>query len=98
MCAVIVGVARLQLELSRRLGHLLEDEFRVEADAVLLLDDLARVTEQLDRLGQQELDAELGDDPPPAPVQGGHRVLAEDLVTGHAIDEQAGLLRVWVLT
>ena len=89
---VVGRVAGLQLELPGRLGHLLEDELGVEADPVLLLDDLARVTEQLDRLGQQELDAQLGDDPPPAPVQDGHRLLAEDLVAGHGVDEHAGLL------
>ena len=50
-------VARLQLELRGRLGHLLEDPLGVEAHPVLLLDDLPGVAQQLDRLGQQELDA-----------------------------------------
>ncbi len=52
-------VASLQLELPRRLGDLLEDQLRVEPDAVLVLDDLAGAAQQLDRLGQQELDPEL---------------------------------------
>ena len=69
MWALLRRVARLELELARRLGDLLEDELGVEADAVLVLDDLARVREQLDRLGEQELDPELGHDPPPAAVE-----------------------------
>ena len=91
MCSVVGGVARLQLELPRRLGDLLEDELGVEADAVGVLDDLSGAPEQLDRLGQQELDPELGDDPPPAPVEHVDRVLAEDLVARHRVLEQSGL-------
>ena len=91
-------VARLELELLRRLRDLLEDELGVKPDAVLVLDDLAGRAQDLDGLGQQELDPELGDDPSPSPVENGHRVLAEDLVTGHGVDEQAGLLKKWVLT
>ena len=87
-------VARLELELARRLGDLLEDELGVEADAVLVLDDLAGGAQQLDRLGQQELDPELGDDPPPAAVEHVHRVLAEDLVARHRVDEHGWLLAV----
>ena len=86
---VVGRVAGLQLELAGRLGHLLEDELGVEADAVLVLHDLAGAAQELDRLGQQELDPELGHDPPPAPVEHCHRVLAEDLVAGHVVDEQA---------
>ncbi len=84
---VVGRVARLQLELARRLGDLLEDPLGVEPDAVLVLHDLPRAAQELDRLGQQELDPELGDDPPPAAVERRHRVLGEDLVSGHAVDE-----------
>ena len=85
------GVARLQLELPRRLGDLLEDELRVEPDTVLVLDDLPGVAQQLDRLREQELDPELGDDPPPAAVERLDRVLAEDLVARHLVVEHGGL-------
>ncbi len=87
----IGGVARLQLELPRRLGDLLEDELGVEADPVLVLDDLSGAAQQLDRLWQQELDPELGHDPSPAPVERRDRVLAEDLVARHLVHEQSGL-------
>ena len=70
-----LGVARLQVELARRLRDLLEDELGVELDEVLALDRLARRAEQLDRFGEQELDAQLGDDSPPAAVEGLHRIL-----------------------
>jgi len=59
----LVRVARLELEFARSLGDLLEDELGIEADAVLALDGLARAAQQLDGLGQQELDSKLGDDP-----------------------------------
>ena len=36
-----VGVARDELELARRLGHLLQDEVGVELDQVVALDGLA---------------------------------------------------------
>ena len=75
-----------------RLRDLLEDEVGVEADAVLALDDLAGGAQDLDRLGQQELDAELADDPPPAAIEHLHRVLAEDLVARQCIDEHPVLL------
>ena len=58
-------------------------ELGVEADAVLVLDGLAGGAQQLDGLGQEELDSDLGDDPAPAAVEHLERVLAEDLVTGH---------------
>ncbi len=66
-----------------RLGDLLEDELGVEADAVLVLDDLAGAAQQLDGLGQKELDSDLGDDPAPAAIEHRERVLTKDLVTGH---------------
>jgi hypothetical protein len=88
----VVGVAGLQLELARDLGDLLEDELGIEADAVLVLDDLPGRPQQLDGLGEQELDSELGDDSPPALVEHLHRVLGEDLATEHGVDEQGGRL------
>ena len=69
MVSDVGGVAGLQLELAGRLGDLLEDEVGVEADAVLVLDGLAGGAEQLDGLGQQELDSDLGDDPAPAAIE-----------------------------
>ena len=80
-------VAGLQLELAGRLGDLLEDELGVEADAVLILDGLAGRAQQLDGLGEQELDSDLRDDPAPAAIEHIERVLAKDLVTGHGVDE-----------
>ena len=59
MWTVLRGIARLQVELARRLGDLLEDELGVELDQVLALDGLARRAEVLDRLREQELDPEL---------------------------------------
>ena len=88
-------VAGLELELARGLGDLLEDELGVEPDPVLILDDLAGLLQQVHRLGEQELDPDLGYEPPPAAIDHGHRVFAEDLVAGHGVDEQGGLLRVW---
>jgi hypothetical protein len=82
----VLGIARLELELARRLRDLLEHEFRIEEDLVAL-DALARLREELDRLGKQEFHAELGDDAAPAPVERVHRLLAEDLVAGHFVDE-----------
>ena len=71
-------------------ADLLEDPLRVEPHPVLLLDDLTGVAQHLDRLREQELDAELGDDPSPPSVERGHRVLAEDLVARHGVGEQPG--------
>ena len=62
------GVARLHVERLRRLGHLLEHEVGVEEDGVVL-HALARAAEQLEGLGVHELDAELRDDPAPAPCR-----------------------------
>ena len=52
---VVGGVARLDVELARRLGHLLQHPVGVEED-VVALDLLARGAEQVERLGLQELD------------------------------------------
>ena len=87
-----LGVARLQLELARGLGDLLEDELRIELDQVVALDRLTGGAEQLDGLREQELDAELGHDPPPAAVERVDGVLAEDLVPRHCVDEHAAPL------
>ena len=53
------------------------------------VDLLARLREHLDRLRQHELHADLRDDPPPAAVERGDRVLGEDLVPRHPVDEHA---------
>jgi hypothetical protein len=89
-----LGVPRLELELGRGLRNLLEDELGVEPHPVLVLDGLPGAAEHLDRLRKQELDPDLRHEPPPAFVEDGHRVLAEDLVAGHGVEEQAGLLEI----
>ena len=81
-------VARLHVELPRRLRDLLEHEVRVELD-VLALDGLPVRAEDLERAIVVELHAELADDAPPAPIEGGHGVLGEDLVARHLVDEHA---------
>jgi hypothetical protein len=86
-----LGVARQELELARRLRHLLEDEVGIELDPDVVLDRLAGLPEQLDRLGEHELDAQLADDPPPAAIEHLHRVLAEDLVARHCVDEHGSV-------
>ena len=68
-------------------------EVGVEAD-VLALGLLPGRGEQLDGLGQDELDADLGHDPPPAAVEGRDRLLGEDLVARHPVDEHAPRLRL----
>ena len=91
MWAVLAGLRAWSSNSLRRLGDLLEDELGVEADSILVLDDLSGLAQQLDGLGKQELDPELGDDPPPATVEHVHRVLAEDLVAWHRVYEHGGL-------
>ncbi len=76
-----LGVARLEVELGRRLRHLLEDPVGVEADQ-LAVHLLAGALEDLDRLGVQELDPELADDAPPAAFELGDGGLVEDFVAG----------------
>ena len=85
----LLGVARLQVELARGLGHLLEHELRVEDHAIAVDDLLAGGPEGLDRLVEQELDSDLRGDPPPAAVEHRHGVLAEDLVARHRVDEHS---------
>ena len=74
-----LGVARLEVELGRRLRDLLEDPVGVEADelAFHILPGFAQV---LERIGVQELDSELADDAPPAALELGEGGLVEDLV------------------
>ena len=88
-------VARLHVELARRLGDLLEHEVGVELD-VLALDGLPVLAEDLERAIVVELHAELADDAAPAAVECRHRVLGEDLVARHPVDEHAcSLLGSW---
>jgi hypothetical protein len=86
------GVARLELELAGSLGDLLEDEVGIEPDSVLVLERLAGLDEHVDRLGEKELDPDLGHQPAPAAIDDVHRLFAEDLVAGHRVHEQGGLL------
>ena len=81
-----LGVARLQVELARRLGDLLEHEVGIE-DHLLVLDGHARLAEGVERVVVEELDAELGDDAAPALVQRGHRLLGQDVVARHLVDQ-----------
>ena len=85
---VVRVVARLHVELARHLRDLLEDELRVEEDRVVL-DALARLAEQVERLGLHELNPDLGEEPLPALVEGRHRIRREDVVARHLVDEHA---------
>jgi hypothetical protein len=84
----VLGVAGLDVELAGRLGHLLEDEVGVEEDR-LVLHLLAVRPEQLDGAGVGELDADLAHQPSPPAVEGGHRLLRENFVSGHLVAEHA---------
>src|SRR5205814_2908980 len=75
----VLGVARLQRELGRRLRDLLDDPVGVELHE-LALDLLAGLFEVLERLRVEELDPELADDAAPAALQLRQRELVEDLV------------------
>ena len=85
----VLRVPRLHVELARRLRDLLEHEVRIELDE-LAVDLLAGLRERLHRLREQELDSELGDDPPPAAVERRDGILGEDLVAGHPVHEHVG--------
>ena len=63
---------------------------------LLAVDLLAGGAKGLERLVEQELDPDLGDDPPPAAIEDRHRVLAEDLVAGHRVDEHSGTSHGWL--
>src|SRR6185436_15269181 len=82
----VLGVAGLYVELAGRLGDLFEDPLGIEEHR-LVLDLLARLTEQRERPVAVELDPDLGDQATPAGVQLGHRVLGEDLVARHGVAE-----------
>jgi len=89
-------VARLHVELVRRLRDLLEHEVGIELD-VLALDRLTVRAEDVERAIVVELDAELADDAAPAAIERCHGVLGEDLVARHLVDEHAfSLLRCGV--
>ena len=55
----------------------------------LALDLLAGRAERVDRVVVQELDPELGDDPPPGRVQRGHVLRGQDLVARHPVYEHS---------
>ncbi len=75
MCAVCAGLRACSSNSRGAFATCSRIALGVEPDPVLVLDDLAGAAQQLDRLGQQELDPELGHDPPPAAVEHLHRVL-----------------------
>jgi hypothetical protein len=85
----VLRVPRLHVELPRRLRHLLEHEVGIERDEIAL-DLLTRLRERVHGLREEELDSELGDDPPPATVEGRDGVLGEDLVARHPVHEHLG--------
>ena len=87
----MLRVPRLDVELARRLRHLLEHEVGIELDQVAV-DLLAGRRERVHGLREQELDPELGDDPPPAAVERRNGVLGEDLVARHPVHEQLLIL------
>ncbi len=86
MWTELAGLRAAHVELLRRLRDLGEHELRVEEDRVVL-DPLARLPEQLERALGHELDADLGDEPPPCRVELGHRVLGQHLVARHRVLE-----------
>ena len=83
---VALGIARLEVELARRLRDLLENPVRVEPHE-LAVDLLPRGPQRGERLVMQEVDAEFAHDAPPAAVELLHRRLVEDLVPRQLIDE-----------
>ena len=87
----VLRVASLHVELPRCLGNLFENEIRIKPDS-LTLDDLPRLTEQLDRLGLDELHADLGHDAAPPVVDGVDRIGSKELVPGHLVDEHRHLI------
>ena len=82
-----IRVARLQVELARRLRDLLDDPVWVEPHE-LPVDVLTGIAQGVDRLVVQEVDAELAHDPAPAAVELLHRRVVEDLVPRELVDQQ----------
>jgi hypothetical protein len=64
----VLRVARLEIELGRRLRNLLEHELGIELDD-RALDDLPGLAELRERVGEEELDPELADDAFPAALR-----------------------------
>ena len=87
----VLGVTRLHVELAWRLGDLLEHELGIEPDR-LVVDGLARLAEQLDRFGLDELHADLRHDATPTAVEDLDRVGGKQLVPGHLVDEHRHLV------
>ena len=85
---VVVVVARLDVELARRLRDLREHELGIEEDLVLL-DPLPGLTEQGEGAVVHELHADLAHQASPPGVQLRHRVFREHLVARHAVAEHA---------
>ena len=81
-----LGVAGVQRECRRRLGDLLEHEVGVEPHDVVL-DGLAGLAEETQRLGMVKGDPDLLEQTPPAALDRGHGVLAQHLVARHAVAE-----------
>ena len=82
----VLGVAGLEVELTRRLRGLLEHEVGVQEDRAVL-HALSGLAEQVERAVVHELDTDLGHQPTPALVEGRHRVLGQHLVAGHPVAE-----------
>jgi hypothetical protein len=79
-------IACTEVELGGRCSHLLEHEVRIEPyDGAV--HRLARAAEVLDSAVVQKLDADLGDQPPPAPLDHSHRLFGEHLVARHDVLE-----------
>ena len=90
---VVVGVARLDIKITRRLGDLFQHEVRIEEDLVSVRAHPCRL-EELDGLGHHEFDAELRNDAAPALIQDSHGLLGEDVVTRQGVLEHGISLNV----
>ncbi len=83
---VVLWVARLDIELAWGFGDLFHDELRIKPDR-LTLDLLACLGEELGRFWLDELDAYLGHDASPAPIEDFNGVGREQFVPSHLVDE-----------
>src|SRR4051812_5515174 len=81
-----LAVSRLEVELGRRLRHVLGHELRVEPDEPPI-DPLACGAEEFECLVAVELNPDLRHEAPPAAVEDSHRLVREDLVPWHRVDE-----------